>query len=154
MNNVQIHLMLNHLPSIGQIIGLLIFLVGLFRAVDSLKTTGVVVMLFAAVSILPVSRSGEMAEEQVEHIQGISENQIEAHEDAAGQAWVMTVITGVIAITWLVVNNKRPAAVRYISIALVLSALIAVGFILNASHQGGLIRHPEINQTGIPVETD
>jgi hypothetical protein len=157
MDSIQIHLMLNHLPSIGQIIGLIIFLAGWFKAVDSIKTTGVVVLLCSAISILPVSRSGELAEERVEKIAGISEAQIETHEDAAGQAWVMTVVTGLISIIWLVVNKKYSSYSRYTSVALAISALIAVALVLNASHQGGLIRHPELQgvvNSSTPAETE
>jgi hypothetical protein len=86
MNSVQLHLLTNHLPSIGQIIGLLVLITGLIKASRTIQSTGVWIILASALMILPVSRSGELAEDQIENIAGISETVIESHEEAGEKA--------------------------------------------------------------------
>jgi hypothetical protein len=147
MNSVQLHLLTNHLPSIGQIIGLLVLITGLIKASRTIQSTGVWIILASALMILPVSRSGELAEDQIENIAGISETVIESHEEAGEKAWVMTVANGVIALFWLVISKKKEKLLPITSGILVFSSAAAVILVILASHQGGLIRHPELNNT-------
>jgi hypothetical protein len=145
MNSIQLHLLTNHLPSIGQIVGILVLLTGLLRASAALQNTGAWIILISAITILPVSWSGESAEEQIENISGVSETQIEAHEDAAGRAWVMTLVNGVVAIVWLVLSRTAPQMRTWLSAVFAITSVVSVILIALASHQGGLIRHPELN---------
>jgi hypothetical protein len=110
-----------------------------------LQSTGAWIILISAITILPVSWSGESAEEQIENMAGISETQIEAHEDAAGRAWVMTVVNGVVAIVWLVLSRIAPQMRTWLSGLFAATSIASVILIALASHQGGLIRHPELN---------
>jgi len=53
MNLAHIHLLLNHFPTIGTIIGIGLFLVGLAAKSDDLKRASLVVFLGIALLTLP-----------------------------------------------------------------------------------------------------
>jgi uncharacterized membrane protein len=144
MNAAQLHLMLNHIPSIGVIIGLVTFLIGWLRRLDGVRKTGAWTILLAGIMVWPASFTGEEAEVLIEDLPGIQKNLMSQHEDAAGQAFVMTLISAAIALSYLLIAKLKQSLVKITSFLLVISSVIALVLILNASHKGGLIRHPEL----------
>jgi uncharacterized membrane protein len=144
MNAAQLHLMLNHIPSIGVIIGLLTFIIGWLRGLDSVRKTGAWIILLAGIMVWPASFTGEEAEELIEDLPGVQKNLMEQHEDAAGQAFVMTLISAAMALSYLLSVKLKQSLSKITSFVLVISCIVALGLILNASHKGGLIRHPEL----------
>jgi len=149
MNADQLHLMLNHLPSIGQIVGCIIFMFGFAFKKTILQTTGAYVILFTSIIVIPVSRSGEESEEAIEHIGGVSHYDIHEHEDAAGQAFVISLISGFVALVFIIGQKMKPYIANYISIVLVIACITSVAFLIRASHLGGIIRHPELRTGNI-----
>jgi MFS superfamily sulfate permease-like transporter len=141
--------MLNHLPSIGQIVGCIIFIFGFALKKNMLQTTGAYVILFTSIIVIPVSRSGEESEETIEHIGDVSHHDIHEHEDAAGEAFVISLISGFVALVFIMVQKKRPHIASYISIALVIACITSIAFLIRASHLGGIIRHPELRTGNI-----
>ena len=58
MNLAHVHLLLNHFPVIGTIIGLGLFLVSLFGKSDDLKRASLVIFLGIALLTIPTYLSG------------------------------------------------------------------------------------------------
>jgi len=147
MNPAYIHLLTNHFPIIGAFIGLVLTFYSLLinRNTSNLKA-GLVILVISCLSILPVYFSGEGAENIVEHIEGISHDKIEEHEEIAELGLVVSLFVGLLsAITFLAVkrDSSKAKLLTYITLlsGLVLCALFAV-----IAHKGGEIRHPEIEQ--------
>ncbi len=144
MDALHIHLLLNHFPVIGTIIGIALLLLGFFSKSDAIKRASLAVFFGIALLTIPVYLTGEPAEERVEKAVGVSKAIIEEHEDAAMPALIAMEITGFVALIGLFVSFRisRFANVSFAA-ALILS-LVTFGLIARTANLGGQIRHVEI----------
>ncbi len=145
LNAAQLHLGLNHLPVFGAIIGFFVLATGLVLMRQGVKTIGLGILIFGALSVAPVYLTGEPAEKIVEHRPGVSEAVIHNHEEAAELSLIFCALTGLASAATLLlprikgVNFHTQAA--FGSSAL---ALITVVLLVRTAHLGGMIRHDEI----------
>jgi uncharacterized membrane protein len=143
MNGTYLHLILNHVPAIGVLIGLALGAFALLaKKPDVLKAAFglfVVAAVFAALTYF----TGESAEHAVEGLPGVSEARIEAHEDVAGAAAVGAGALGVLALGALVLAWGKPVRPAIGAVVLV-AALGASGLITYTAKLGGEIRHTEL----------
>ena len=149
MTDQQLHHVLNHLPSIGIAIGFFALLVGMFLRKKGTALTGAWIILLAAITVLPADQTGEEAEETVEDIAGVNHDQIHEHEEAAERAIPFTIAAGILALAYLLSSWKRPAWSNYLGIATGIAAAVAIYLLIVTSHEGGLIRHPELGTTQV-----
>lgn len=145
MNTAHLHLLLNHFPIIGTLIGSGLLVWGLTRKQDNTKSAGALILLLMAIIAVAVYLTGEPAEDSVEKLPGVSETMIELHEEAATWAiWLMS-ITGVVSfLAILSAWRNRLIAQRAFVMAFVLS-LITFGAMARTGYYGGQIRHTEIS---------
>ena len=147
MDLTYLHLILNHIPVIGIIIGFLILGWGALRGYEQVKNTGLVVLLLAGLVAIPVYLTGEPAEEVVEHLPGVSEQIIERHEDAALYSLVLAIVSGALALLALIAKRFMAAKIGVVAIYVcLLVSLIAAGSMVYTAYLGGQIRHSEIRQ--------
>jgi uncharacterized membrane protein len=144
MNLAHLHLLLNHFPIVGTVIGLGLFLLSLVRKNDDLKRASLGVFCLIALLAIPVYQSGRAAEDIVEDSPGVSEVLIETHQDAALLAMVFMEITGAFAWLGLWQFRRMSRAGRWNSPAVLLFSVITVALMANAATLGGEIRHEEI----------
>lgn len=148
LNAAQIHLALNHVPLFGVLVGAAVLIAGSFLRAEAVKKTGLVLLVLAGVSVVPVYLSGESTEEIVEHKPGISEAVIEAHEESAELSLVLTIATALAAGLVLVSSKlNKPGLEKTAGMAVVAISLIAFVVMARTAHLGGLIRHPELGGT-------
>jgi uncharacterized membrane protein len=152
MNSIHLHLLLNHVPVIGAVLGLALLGVAYLRRSDELGkfALGAFVAL-GAVSIV-VFLTGEPAEEVVEKLPGFSEALTERHEEAALVATIVMGVVGFLSLIGLVVFRSRALARWVVPAALVL-ALAATATMGYAANLGGQIRHTEIRVGSVPATT-
>jgi len=144
MDLAHIHLLLNHFPTIGFLIGGGLFLLSLIMNSDDLKLGSLVVLLGIALISIPTYMSGNGAQDVIKSMPGVSRTLIEAHEGAALVAMVFMLATG--AFAWLALwQFRRLTHVPKWNLSVIL-ALTVVTFALmtRASNLGGEIRHEEI----------
>ena len=157
-NSAHVHLLLNHVPTIGFGIGLLLFLAGLVGKSDVLKRTSLVLFFVVAVVAIATFVSGNAAEAvltgtgRTDFPPGVSPAAIRAHEDAALLAFAVMEVTGFFS--WLALWQWRRVAESSrlpgwnVPIVLVLS-LVTFGLMARAAELGGDINHPEIREGGL-----
>jgi uncharacterized membrane protein len=144
MDAVHIHLLLNHVPVLGSIFGVLFLGYALLRGSEELKQVALAILVFAALVAIPVYLTGEPAEEAVEKLAGVSHDIIEQHEDGAKFSLILSLITGTFALLTLALNIFKQGLARWaIALPLVLSVATAVSMAVTAN-SGGQIRHSEI----------
>lgn len=145
MNQTHIHLLLNHFPIIGTLIGSCLLLWGIIKKNENIKSISAVLLACMALVAIPVFLTGEPAEESVEHIGGISEQVIELHEEAAEIAiWLMG-ITGLVSLAALLMSfRKAKQAGTVFILAFILSA-VSFASMARTGYLGGQIRHTEIS---------
>lgn len=83
MNDAHLHLVLNHLPIIIPLIGLLILIGGIIIKSEVVKRVAYLVFILGALAAIPAFATGEGAEEIIENMAGIDENLIKTHEEIA-----------------------------------------------------------------------
>ncbi|HEY9341140.1 MAG TPA: hypothetical protein VIQ23_06135 [Hanamia sp.] len=152
MNPTHIHLLLNHFPIIGTLIGSAILLYSIIKKQDTGKITGAFIIVIMAIIAIPVLLTGEPAEESVEHLSGISKALIHDHEEASEKAFWLMEITGVFSLLAIVLYKIKSAfASKAFLVAFAFSAITFFAMAW-AGNLGGKIRHPETSNTFINVE--
>ncbi|WP_339789389.1 MAG: hypothetical protein ACMVP2_26980 [Imperialibacter sp.] len=156
MNNAHFHLVVNHLPIVGILIGTLILMTGIVLKKTEVKLTALGVFVFSAITSIIAFYTGEGAEEVLENIAGISETLIHTHEEYAESFFTITIILGVLSLVGFVAELKKFKYTKYLAILILLLA-IADGVVAKyVGTSGGEIRHSEIrsNAKMIPLERD
>lgn len=109
---------------------------------ENLLRFSLIVLVATAASVIPVYLTGEPAEKVVEHLPGISEMLINAHEEAADLALVLTLIVGGMSLAVLLFFKKAIFR-NFGAKAIVLACLVAVATLAYTANLGGKIHHPE-----------
>ena len=144
MNPVHLHLMLNHVPVLGSVFGLLLLGAALLRKSRELQKVSLAVCVIAAAVAIPVYFTGEPAEERIEHLPGVAKAIIEEHEEAAVVALASILALGAVAAAGLIVFRGQRSIPRWFVNASLIMALVTVGLMLRTANLGGKVRHTEI----------
>jgi len=146
MNWAHLHLMLNHLPVLGTIFGLVLLAWGVVRRNEMLQRAALATFVFTALAAIPVFLTGEPSEEIVEDLAGTAEAAIEAHEEAAVIALIAIEALGATALAALLLFRKRVVP-RPLAGAALVFALATAGWMAQTANLGGRIRHAELGGT-------
>jgi hypothetical protein len=143
MNLAHIHLALNHIPVIGIPVALAFLVYALYVKNQSSQRFALLVLVGLSTMVLPVYFTGEPAEEIVEHLPGVAESFIEAHEDAAKFSLILTLMTGAASFIalWF---QKNPKKSRVLNFGVMSVASLAVLSLLYTANLGGKVRHTEL----------
>ena len=152
MDLTHIHLLLNHFPTIGMIIGGGLFLLALIMNSDDLKHASLVVILGIALISIPTYMAGNGAQNAIKALPGVSKSLMGAHEGAALVAMAFMEVLG--AFAWLGLwQFRRLARIPNWNLTVILLLTVATfGLMARASNIGGEIRHAEIRAAGQPVQ--
>jgi len=144
MDLTHIHLLLNHFPTIGYIIGGGLFLLSLIAKSDDLKRASLVILLGIALLAIPTYMSGNGAQVAIKSLPGVTKAMIESHEGAALVAIAFMEFTG--AFAWLGLwQFRRLDRIPSWNLAVILVlTVVSLGLMTKASNLGGEIRHAEI----------
>ncbi len=156
MNDAHFHLIVNHLPIVGILIGILVLISAFIVKKSEVKLTAFGIFIFSAIASAFAFYTGEGAEEIVENITGISETLIHNHEEYAESFFALTLVLGAFSLIgfWTELKNYRVA--KYVSILILIIALADGLMAKYVGTSGGEIRHSEIrtNSGLIPVGED
>lgn len=144
MSQLHLHLLITHLPVFGSILGAIVLGYGLWVKSDQTKNAAYFVFIISAIGAGIAYLTGEGAEEAVEKIQGVSENMIGLHEDAAMYALVSLILLGIMSIVALLASRFRTSLVNSMSIVVLILSLVSFGLVARTGYLGGQIRHTEI----------
>ena len=144
VNLAHLHLLLNHVPTVGAIVALGLLLVAFVRRDEPLKLAGLEVLFAIAVLTLPVYMSGAAAHQKVRKLPEISANAIRVHQDAALTAFTVTEFAGFIAWIALWQARRRGRAAGGLVPAVTVLTMVSLALMARAGTLGGEIRHPEI----------
>ena len=144
VNVPHLHLLLNHVPTIGTVVGLGLFLLSLVRRNDHLQRASLETFFVIALLTLPAYLSGVAARAAIEGRPGVSEASMDAHHDGALLAFVFMEITGAVAWLGLWQSRRFSRPTRGTLSAVLLLSVVTVALMASAATIGGEIRHPEI----------
>jgi len=146
MNLAHLHLVLNHIPIIGTMIGLGLFIVSILSDIDDLKRASLMVFAGVALLALPTFFSGVGAQGALRKDAAVPASLIERHEGAAILALFFMEVTGAFALVGLWRRDRLFTGKPWSSnLALILSfSIVTAGLMTRVGATGGDIRHPEI----------
>ena len=145
MTPAHLHLLLNHVPTIGFGLGLGLFVASLLGKSEDLKRASFVVFFVIALIAIPAYLTGDAASFVLQEEPSVSQDVVAAHQDAAMLALVPMEITGLLA--WFALWRFR----RWHLVALLVLSILTIGLMARAATLGGEIRHPEILAEGTPA---
>lgn len=143
MSPVHLHLVLNHVPVVGTLIGLCLLAWAVLRRDDRLVRVCLGMFAVLAAVALVTFLTGEPAEEAVEGLAGVSESLVEQHEEAALLATIALGFLGALSVGVLFRFRAR-ALPRQAALLLLAAALVPAGMMAWTANLGGQIRHSEI----------
>lgn len=144
MNGAHWHLVVNHLPIIFPIVGVIVMITGLISKSEAVKRTAFMIFVFGALAAIAAMNTGEGAEEVVEKINGVTENFIESHEETAETFAILSYIVGGISLLGLWASFKQKTFSFLISISTLIFAFVVLFFAKQTGTTGGEVRHTEI----------
>jgi uncharacterized membrane protein len=144
MNPAHVHLLVNHIPVLGVVLGLVVLAGAVLRSHALLTRCALAVFVVAALAAIPTYLSGEPAEEIVERAAGEIETWVEPHEEAASVALALVEALGVLALIGLRLSRNGRALPRALMGVTLVAAVLATGSLAWTANLGGQIRHTEI----------
>jgi len=155
MQEVHVHLLLNHVPILGTLFGLILLIFGIFRKNESLIQAAQLTFVVCAVVAIPAFLSGEGAEEVVEKL-GISHDVIHEHEEIAEKAIWISEFLGLVSLVALFFSfqkNPKRFALNWLVLGV---AMVAFALMAYVGSTGGKIRHSELdsNPTTVSPSTE
>jgi uncharacterized membrane protein len=144
VNLAHVHLLLNHVPTVGAVVALGLLLVAFVRRDEPLKLAGLEVLFAIAVLTLPVYMSGVAAQQKLRNQPELSDTAVRVHQDAALDGFTVTEFAGFIAWVALWQARRRGRSGRGLVPAVTVLAIVGLALMARAATLGGEIRHPEI----------
>jgi len=149
MNDAHLHMVVNHFPIIGTILGLGILITGIILKNNSVKNTAYVLFIVAAIFAAFSMGTGEGAEEMVEDMPSVGKQIIHEHEEMAEKLAIVLYVLGLISLAGLYLNFKNNAKAKFVSFVAVLVAIVGVYFAQQTGTTGGEVRHTEIRANAV-----
>ena len=154
MDQVHLHLMLTHFPIVGTVLGLLVMLAGFLFKQEVVKKTALWIFILCSLIAIPAFLTGEEAEHVAEKLQGVSELNIEAHEEIAEvYIWIIAAL-GVISIITFLFDFYRSTKTVVLYALTIMIAIVAIIISYRVGNFGGEIRHTEIQKNSIPAKLE
>lgn len=144
MSQVHLHLLITHLPVFGSILGAFVLGYGLWAKSNQTKNAAYFIFIISSIGAAIAYLTGEGAEEAVEDIQGVTENLIKVHEDAAMYALISLIVLGVLSLIALAVDRFKTSWIKSTAFIILVVSLISFGLVARTGYLGGQIRHTEI----------
>jgi len=156
MNDAHLHMVVNHFPIIGTILGAGILLAGILFKNNTVKNVAYVLFVVAAVFAAISMATGEGAEEMVEDMPTVGHDIIHEHEEIAEKLALSLYVLGVVSLFGLYANIKKISQAKLAAILTLVISVIAIYFAQLTGTTGGEIRHTEIraNATGADATTN
>ena len=142
MNLAHVHLLLNHVPTIGFGFGIGLLVASLVRDSADLRRAGYVVFFVVALVAIPTYLSGNAADFVLRTQRELRQDVVTAHQNAAMLALIPMEIVGLVS--WLALWQSR----RWHQPAVLALSIVTFVLMARAANIGGQIRHPEIVAAG------
>ena len=144
MDELHLHLVVNHLPIIFPIVGIIILLIGILSKSEITNRNAYIIFILGALTSIAAMATGESAEDSATKIAGLSENLIEKHEEISEIFAGFTYALGAISMVALFASFKNSVISKYTPFVVGILAIICLFLAQKVGTTGGEIRHTEI----------
>ncbi len=149
MNWAYIHLVINHFPIVGTIIGTTLLAAGVIFKNQGVTISGLGTIVFAALIAIVAYMTGNPAEELMRGFPDIAKSLISRHENIATVGMYLMVTAGLLAASSLYSIWKKDKAIRLLIILTLAFSLISSGIMVYIGRTGGQIRHSEFRNEAV-----
>jgi uncharacterized membrane protein len=144
VNFAHLHLLLNHFPIIGAIVGLALFLASFVGKNQDLRRASLIIFSGIALLTIPTFLSGFGA--QLGIYNTASATLIQRHEGSAMLSLWFMFATGAFSLVGLWQFHHRSHPANWTVATILFFSLLTVGLMARTGNTGGDIRHPEISE--------
>ena len=106
-------------------------------------------IVFLSLITIPVVISGNRAEGKVKGLEGITEENIEPHQDIAMKSFYLTETAGMLALIGLIAFRRKGPVPAWFLISMLVILIFVSGMIIYTAHLGGKISHSGIMEKQI-----
>lgn len=152
-SGAHLHLLVNHVPVLGALFALALFVASFIWAPDVLRRAALVVLIATAIGSVVADLSGEPAEDAVRGLPGVLRDVIHEHEEFAEKSYLAAIALGVLAVGALLRWRRTPVPRSATLVALVATAALA-GAMAYTGLLGGRIRHTEVRPGATPADAN
>lgn len=144
MSHDHLHLLLNHVPTVGAVAALGLLLLSFIRRNEHLTHAGLEAVYLVALLTLPAYITGVGASRELRQVPGVSDYAMRMHHDAA--MWGFTVLELAGFVGWIALwqMRRRGHPPRAIVAGATVLLVVAIAMMAGAANLGGQIRHPEL----------
>jgi len=143
MNYAHLHLLLNHFPIIGTMVGLGLFLISFLGKNSDLRRSSYIVFAAVALISIPAFLSGFGAQLMIKG-PSVSDALLQRHQGSALLSLWFMEATGALALIGLWQSQRTSQPPHWNVTAVLLFSLLTVGLMARTGNTGGDIRHPEV----------
>ena len=154
MNLAHIHIVLNHVPSLGSIAGLLLLVAGIFKKNEAIKQFAYEVLVLMTMAILPTYISGAEAQRMVATNPSYSPGMIQLHQNLAMITLLTMTVAGMFAWFGIWEYRRHARSGSLTTSSTLISTMAAVALVLVTASIGGKISHPEIRNPADAAVTE
>ena len=140
----HLHLILNHVPTIGTAVAVGLLFLAFARKHEPLKLAGLEVLFIIAIVTMPAYMTGIAARLELLDRSGVSDTAMRRHHDAALAGFTVTELAGFGAWIALWQSRRRGRASPAMVAGVLVLSVAALALMGRAANIGGEIRHPEI----------
>ena len=147
-----IHVVLNHLPIYGTMLGALALAISLILRSRAAQITALILTLIAGASAYPVFVTGQRS---YKTIRGVSDDAgadwLDEHMDRAEKMIGVFYFLAALAIAGLLVPIKWPKSAFPLAALTLVVAILCSGIAVYIAQPGGRVRHPEFRTSDTPA---
>jgi hypothetical protein len=154
MNLAHVHIVLNHVPSLGSVLGLVTLAWAMYAKNDSLKKFSFGVLALVALATLPTYLSGNAARQVIAKEPSALLGVVEVHQNWAMLTLVAMTFAGAFAWFGLWEIRRFSRAGFVTTVGTLLTSAAASSLILYTASIGGKIRHIEIREAADSAITE
>jgi hypothetical protein len=140
----HLHLVMNHVPTVGSVVALGLLLLSFVRRNEHLRHVALEVLFVIALVTLPVYVTGLAGQYELRDRPDVSVDAMRSHHDAALIGFTVMELAGFAAWVALWQSRRRGRPARGLVSAVTMLLIVALAIMGRAANIGGEIRHPEI----------
>lgn len=144
MTAAHIHLLLNHIPILGTLFGLIVLLYAFVRDSDEVMKVSLGTFVVTALITIPVYLTGDGAAEIVAKLPGVSLDIIEKHDSAATFTIIAIELLGAVSLWGLWLSRRSAELARWITVSALVLGFLSTGLAMWTGTLGGQVRHTEV----------
>jgi len=152
MNLAHLHIVLNHVPTLGSIVGAVMLIVALVKRDARLKRISFQVLAVMALLVIPTYLSGSAAQRMLLTRSDISQSLIEVHQNSAMLSLILMTFTGTFAWFGLWQARRFSRAGSWTTAAVLVLSVLTAAVLLRTANLGGKVSHPEVRYEESLVE--